>query len=166
MIWKIFWQTDVEAKIWVKRIIGGENASLKQFPYQAQLIFKDNGEHWCGGSIIDQLHVLTAAHCFEIDGNHWNPRDMRVVVGSIHLNGKHGTNYDLLEYYFPIKFERSTLAYDIAVVKVSGNWRIFWMGTRLTESPNFQLTAKITFDYVKIGPVGLPNEFIKSGQTA
>jgi len=45
------------------RIIGGNTASAGQFPYQAAL--DRNGRHACGGSIINNNHILTAAHCVE-----------------------------------------------------------------------------------------------------
>jgi len=45
------------------RIIGGTTANAGQFPYQAAL--DRNGGHWCGGSILNNNHVLTAAHCVE-----------------------------------------------------------------------------------------------------
>ena len=45
------------------RIVGGSTATAGQFPYQAGL--DRLGGHWCGGSIINNNHVLTAAHCVE-----------------------------------------------------------------------------------------------------
>ncbi|GLH16640.1 Blast:Serine proteases 1/2 [Gryllus bimaculatus] len=43
------------------RIINGVQASRGQFPYQAALYLNGNG--FCGGSLISQRWVLTAAHC-------------------------------------------------------------------------------------------------------
>lgn len=43
------------------RIIGGYNAQQGQFPYQIAL--QVNGRFSCGGTIIAQNYVLTAAHC-------------------------------------------------------------------------------------------------------
>jgi len=45
------------------RIIGGEEAPPHAFPYQISL--RNLGSHICGGSIIDETHVITAAHCVE-----------------------------------------------------------------------------------------------------
>ncbi|XP_018580326.1 trypsin-1-like [Anoplophora glabripennis] len=47
------------------RIAGGDEAEPGQFPYQAsvQLCIQDVCSHACGGAIISELAVLTAAHC-------------------------------------------------------------------------------------------------------
>ena len=39
-------------------------SSLDEFPWQVSM--KDNGSHLCGGSIINEKQILTAAHC--VDG--------------------------------------------------------------------------------------------------
>jgi len=43
------------------RIIGGQQAERGQFPYQVQIQYFN--QHQCGGAILSQNWVLTAAHC-------------------------------------------------------------------------------------------------------
>lgn len=43
------------------RIVGGQDANITDYPYQVSVLF--NGLHGCGGSILNQKYILTAAHC-------------------------------------------------------------------------------------------------------
>ncbi|XP_046686993.1 LOW QUALITY PROTEIN: chymotrypsinogen A-like [Homalodisca vitripennis] len=44
-----------------ERIVGGQNADPNEWPWIAALF--NSGRQFCGGSLIDQTHILTAAHC-------------------------------------------------------------------------------------------------------
>jgi len=44
-----------------KRVIGGSDVSPHEFPFAVAMIMDDT--NFCGGSLIDESHVLTAAHC-------------------------------------------------------------------------------------------------------
>ncbi|XP_044262513.1 trypsin-3-like isoform X2 [Tribolium madens] len=43
------------------RIVGGDEVDISEVPWQVAL--QNNGNHFCGGSIISEKYVVTAAHC-------------------------------------------------------------------------------------------------------
>lgn len=64
------------------RIYGGTEASLGQFPYMVSLraFRNESSRHVCGGSLITDRFVLTAAHCIVAE---WlSPSKFQIVVGA------------------------------------------------------------------------------------
>ncbi|KAI4459638.1 polyserase-related [Holotrichia oblita] len=58
------------------KIIGGTVADISKYPFVVSLNL--NGEHFCGGAIIGNEYVLTAAHCLE----DISPNSLTVFAGS------------------------------------------------------------------------------------
>lgn len=44
------------------RIVGGTKAEINRWPWQAMLLY-NNCTQFCGGTLVDPLWVVTAAHC-------------------------------------------------------------------------------------------------------
>lgn len=63
------------------RIVGGDDATLGQFPYQVSLRDVEVKDHICGGSILTSRFILTAEHCTR----HQQPKDIVAVVGAVRL---------------------------------------------------------------------------------
>merc|ERR1719189_318282 len=45
------------------RIVGGQETEVNEFPWQVGLVSRNGKTPWCGGTLISDRHVLTAAHC-------------------------------------------------------------------------------------------------------
>uniref|UniRef100_A0A8W7K914 Peptidase S1 domain-containing protein n=1 Tax=Anopheles albimanus TaxID=7167 RepID=A0A8W7K914_ANOAL len=56
------------------RIVGGQETQVNQYPWMTMLQY--SGTFYCGGSLISDRHVLTAAHC--VHG--FNPKKISVVL--------------------------------------------------------------------------------------
>ncbi|XP_005183422.2 brachyurin-like [Musca domestica] len=100
------------------RITNGELAKAGQFPYQVglSLVFGDKGA-WCGGTLISDRWILTAAHCTDgADG-------VTAYLGAIDIKDDHEkgqqriytskSNIVIHEHWDP-----STLSNDISLIKL------------------------------------------------
>ncbi|CAL4132745.1 unnamed protein product, partial [Meganyctiphanes norvegica] len=59
-----------------RRIVNGVTTEVHEFPWQVAIVSKYSNRPYCGGSIISQSWILTAAHCAEVT----NLSD-KIVVG-------------------------------------------------------------------------------------
>merc|ERR1711955_67637 len=45
------------------RIVGGQTTEVNEYPWQVALVGRGSSSVFCGGSLINDRWVLTAAHC-------------------------------------------------------------------------------------------------------
>jgi len=100
------------------RIIGGASANQGDFPYQVSI--RHSGwklGHFCGGSIIDDQHVLTAAHC--VDGK--GPGDINIVAGDVMMDRSSCTSVrrSVSAIFMHEEYNSVTLENDIALIRIS-----------------------------------------------
>merc|ERR1711962_290683 len=64
------------------RIVGGQETEENEYPWQVGLVSRGGTTPWCGGSLISERHVLTAAHCTE----DLSARRIQVLLGEHRIN--------------------------------------------------------------------------------
>lgn len=106
-------------------IIGGRDADPLEFPYVVSLR-NGSGVHICGGGIIGEQYILTAAHCVIHEDVSFNDFPFTVVAGISHLEHDADTKIeiDVEKIYVPESFNQSYWKFhdtphgDIVVLKV------------------------------------------------
>ncbi|XP_053689367.1 chymotrypsin-1-like [Sabethes cyaneus] len=120
----------------IQHVVGGDNAGPTPYQVSLQRWFM----HFCGGAIIGDQWVLTAAHCVR-DAN---PNYITVLVGTLQLI--RGGEYYAVDKFVPHpEHDRETGINDIALIRV-----------------------QVGFDWVPklVEKIGFSNKFIREGQKA
>ncbi|XP_074041228.1 trypsin-2 isoform X1 [Leptinotarsa decemlineata] len=94
------------------RIIGGEPADIKDYPYIVS--FHDEYELLCGGSILDEYTILTAAHCV-ID---LEPPYYFILYGNTNVNLGNKIQVSRMIYHEKFIYQ-PPWTYDIAIIKLT-----------------------------------------------
>ncbi len=100
----------------VMKIVGGTSVDIKDYPWQIYFRF---GDFMCGGTIIADHWILTAAHCTQDKYN--NPvsiSDMSVLVGASNPYNDTGKWYNVKSYTIHENYSNTTFINDIAVLEL------------------------------------------------
>ncbi|XP_073993361.1 venom serine protease-like isoform X2 [Rhodnius prolixus] len=132
-----------------ERIVGGEEAKKNEYPMIASLVYLGTS-FFCGGTIVTQRHVVTAAHCdLRLLEYAKDVDSMGVYVGVNKVKGeeafKDGQYLKMKEFRLHPEYRADIKSNDIAVILLQG---------------------EINFNTDKVAPACLPlgNEDI-SGKT-
>ncbi|KAJ8676081.1 hypothetical protein QAD02_011867 [Eretmocerus hayati] len=118
-----------------RRSVGSSPASVQDYPYVVSLRYA--GGHFCGGTIISEDIILTAAHC--IDDTSINFDLLYVKVGSDDVNFS-GSWYKVAKMIKHEKFKEPTLTSggrqaldDVALLKLSSPIKLNNVTTKAIE---------------------------------
>ncbi|XP_037943720.1 serine protease snake-like [Teleopsis dalmanni] len=104
----------------VPMIVGGHLTSTVEYPHMAALGWTQNSDDtkWgCGGTLISEFFVLTAAHCISSSSK---PPDM-VRLGAVNLNitSIYQQDIKILLIILHPKYQSSSYYHDIALLKLT-----------------------------------------------
>jgi len=101
-----------------ERIVGGKHAVHGELPYQASLqkiSFFGTKTHYCGGTLISPICVITAGHC--LDGRH--AKDVLVRLGSNSLkNDPVAIEMPAEDLIIHPQYDPNTIHSDIGILKL------------------------------------------------
>jgi len=104
----------------VPRIVGGRKALEGEVPWQVALIVTDlqdeSVQYLCGGSILENGWVLTAAHC--VEGYELSPGKVLAISGKLRIDDAAATGSAATEVIVHPLYCSGTNDYDIALIKV------------------------------------------------
>lgn len=108
------------------RIVGGKNAKPGDWPWQVNIDYEDNISnpgHLCGGTLITEEWVLSAAHCFYADQNkdkYW----LKLGEHDIKTNSSWEQRFDIAQLILHPKYNNNNFDYDLALIRLKSKAKL------------------------------------------
>merc|ERR1711890_138501 len=101
-----------------ERIVGGVEATPHEFPWQVGLFFDG---YFCGGSIISETYILTAAHCADGVFKH------EVVIGAHEIRDSSNVKINAYGPTVHPEWDSFSLSNDLAILELESpiDWASF-----------------------------------------
>lgn len=99
-----------------QKIVGGQPAELGEWPWIAALF--NGGRQFCGGSLIDSTHILSAAHCIAHMSS-WDVSRLTVRLGDHNIKSNSETRHIEKKVKRLVRhrgFDSRTLYNDVAIL--------------------------------------------------
>lgn len=129
-----------------KRIVHGIATTINEFPYQVSLRFTESRKHFCGGAILSDRWILTAAQCTQ--GSKSLPHNIFVIVGATNLTND-GRRYDLEKIVNHPHFIWAKRQNDISMLKTKEPLQLIVTSVFPVDLPSFKL------NYIIANGIGL-----------
>lgn len=108
------------------QIIGGIIAKPLEFPYQVGIKFRREFHIFCGGAIIDEYWILTAAHCVKRHGKPIDADRLEAIAGVTNPYDERGIIAPVIEIYIHESYSQPSNEHpnfkhenDIALIKTN-----------------------------------------------
>lgn len=93
------------------RIVGGQNTTIEEHPHQVSFVV--NNSFFCGGFIVSENYIVTAAHCAQ------NVDPSTVVLRAGSTWRKNGTIIPIVEVIAHPEYDNPAFDKDVAVMKTA-----------------------------------------------
>ncbi|MDV7103832.1 serine protease [Vibrio sp. TH_r3] len=148
--WFIFGSLMVGATDIATYIVNGTNTSTSSYPSYARLYYNEFGNFgYCGGTFIDATHVLTAAHCVDLNDEDISEVNLLFTVAVPNLDDEDDISNAQLHYiakfYVHEEYDSNYLINDIAILKLESAVNIGSYAEILDESSYRSDGANQTF---------------------
>jgi len=97
------------------RIVGGHETKEHEYPWQVGLVYGDGQPPFCGGTLISDTHVLTAAHCTEDE----IATGFSVLLGEHNIADGKSNRVDVAEIINHPNYDSQTLDNDFSILRLS-----------------------------------------------
>uniref|UniRef100_A0A0B6XZD4 Peptidase S1 domain-containing protein n=1 Tax=Arion vulgaris TaxID=1028688 RepID=A0A0B6XZD4_9EUPU len=102
----------------VRRIVGGTQAERCLLPWMVYISRDPGKDDLCGGTLVSDRHVITAAHCYDYLGTNWPA----LYIGEYNKNeGGSKSKFVTSSYKVSVHpdYNRFTFSYDIAILTLN-----------------------------------------------
>uniref|UniRef100_A0A4W5JYR3 Ovochymase 2 n=1 Tax=Hucho hucho TaxID=62062 RepID=A0A4W5JYR3_9TELE len=126
------------------RIVGGLEARYGSHPWLVSL--RSRGSHFCGGAILTERWILTAAHCFSIVS-----MNVSVVIGEYdqRVPDEEEQTFTVNTIKIHEKYQHaSPMSYDIALLKINGHIRLGGLLPAILREVQLELVEPAKCKYV------------------
>lgn len=103
------------------RIVGGEPSTSGEWPWMVALIrsgFPAYQGQFCGGSLVHESWVLTAAHCMFDSSGSLVPGDIEVSIGEYDLDDTQGQTRNITQIIVHPSYNEFTSDSDLALIRL------------------------------------------------